>query len=188
MRFFVLLRLRQIFVGLLILLVAGYIWNLAQILKTPMRSWSEDPSGDCGIVLTGGAGRVRAGFDLVAQKSIRRLVIAGANPQSTLREIFPSRIFYGDLRESDFIVEKRSRTTYGNAQQSLAVVEAIGCRHVILITSRIHMYRALRTFQAVFPPEIRISEYPLQQGRLETGWWELGLETVKSLFYSLWAY
>jgi uncharacterized SAM-binding protein YcdF (DUF218 family) len=139
-------------------------------------------------VLTGGAGRVREGFDLLSHREVKKLIISGVHPQAGLRDIFPQWPYYGDLREIDVILEKRSGTTYGNAQQSLALVEALHCRDVILITSRLHMYRALKTFQGVFPSSIPIYPRAILSGAVQPGFVDLSTEIVKSLFYSIWAY
>ncbi|MBK7842447.1 MAG: YdcF family protein [Bdellovibrionales bacterium] len=151
-------------------------------------SWEEDHAADCAVVLTGGAGRVREGFDLLAHKKIKKLVISGVYPHATLREIFPQWPYYGVLDQRNIILEKRSGTTYGNAQQSLPLIEALHCRDLILITSRIHMYRSMRIFSSVFPESFPIYPRSIVQGSYETPFPELAIEVMKSLFYSLWAY
>lgn len=172
--------------------VIGFSWlfwrESHRILDFPLTTWTQDHTGDCGIVLTGGAGRIREGVDLLAQGLIKKLIIAGAHPQATLRQIVPVWPFHGDLEEKDVILEKHSTTTYGNSQQSLLIVEALRCREVVLITSHLHMYRASHTFRGTFPPEIPITEHATAGGTLEPSWPEVAIETIKSLFYSLWAY
>jgi uncharacterized SAM-binding protein YcdF (DUF218 family) len=151
-------------------------------------SWTEDHTADCAVVLTGGAQRVREGFDLLIRGSIQKLIISGVNPQAELRDIFPLWPYHGHLKEADVILEKFSQTTYGNAQQSLALVEALRCRDVVLVTGRLHMYRALSTFQAEFPPAITIQPRAVIAGSLAPDRGELAWETMKSMFYSFWAY
>jgi len=151
-------------------------------------AWTEDHSADCGLVLTGGPGRVREGFDLLAQGRVKKLIISGVYPHAELNEIFPQLPYYGAISEDDIVLEKRSATTYGNAQQSLPLVEALRCRDVILITSRIHMYRSHRIFTAVFPSEINIYQRAIVAGRLKPLPIDLFIETLKTVFYSIWAY
>lgn len=145
-------------------------------------------SADCAIVLTGGPGRVREGFDLLARKLAQKLIVSGVHPQAELREIFPLWPFYGSVRPEDVALERRSRTTFGNAQQSLPLVEALHCRDAWLVTSRVHMYRALKTFRAEFPPTLRLYPRAVVSGSAEPSWGDIASETAKSLFYSLWAY
>lgn len=156
--------------------------------SSTITAWEIDDSADCAVVLTGGANRVREGFDLLSRGLVKKLIISGVNQQSELRDIFPQWPFYGNLDAKDVILEKRSQTTFGNAQQSLALVQALRCRDIVLITSRLHMYRAVRTFRAEFPKQIQIIPHSIYGSRSDFGWVEHSLETAKSFFYSLWAY
>lgn len=175
---------------ILVALIAG--WAIARemrfVLAQPITSWLEDQSADCAIVVTGGPGRIREGFDLLSRRAVQKLIISGVHPQAELREIFPQWPYYGELKASDVLLERRSRTTFGNAQQSLPLVEALRCRDIILVTSRTHMYRTLRTFKAEFPANVRILPRAVVAGSAEATWWEVSTEALKSIFYSLWAY
>ena len=171
--------------------LAGLSWQFLREYKAVKsfrpNSWVEDHSADCAVVLTGGPGRVREGMDLLAQGRVQKLIISGVHPGASLREIFPEFPFYG-LQKDDVILERRSGTTYGNAQQTLVLVEALHCRDLILVTSYLHMHRASRTFGGVFPPEFPLISRATVSGPLGATWWDLVLEAAKSFFYSLWAY
>jgi uncharacterized SAM-binding protein YcdF (DUF218 family) len=175
---------------LIIGVVLGFYFHREweQVGGTPPNSWYEDQTADCGIVLTGGSGRIREGFDLLAHREIQKLIISGVHPKATLKEIFPMWPYYGSLNETDVVLEKRSGTTYGNAQQSLPLVEALHCKNILLVTSQLHMNRALRTFKAIFPPEMEIKGRAVVSGSRYPKVWDHGIETLKSLFYSLWAF
>lgn len=186
----VLLRSR-IFWALLIfsgVLVYRFYDEYQKVQGETLQSWIKTPSADCGVVLTGGSGRVREGFDLLANQSIKKLVISGVYSNARLREIMPVWSFYGNLSENDVVLDRRSETTYGNAQQSLPIVEALKCRDILLITSRLHMYRSYRTFRATYPENIYIKRHAIIGSRYESSVWEIYFESLKSLFYSLWAY
>jgi uncharacterized SAM-binding protein YcdF (DUF218 family) len=158
------------------------------VTETQPTSWFKEQKADCAVVLTGGPGRVREGLDLLAQKAVQKLIISGVHPKASLKEIFPQWPYYGDLSEDDVVLERRSGTTYGNAQQSLPLVEALRCRNILLVTSALHMHRAYRTFRGVFPKEMEIKTRAVIAGRYHPKVEELFWETFKSLFYSLWAY
>lgn len=158
------------------------------VLREPVSSWTENHTADCAVVLTGGVGRVREGFDLLANQNVKKLIISGVNPNSRLREIMPVWSFYGTLHEDDVVLERRSETTYGNAQQSLSIVEALRCRDILLVTSQLHMHRSYQTFRGSYPENIGIIKHAVVSGRLEGGFFEAAFEALKSLFYSLWAY
>lgn len=181
---------RIFWILLLAVLGFGYRFYIEYnaILSEPIQSWTENQGADCAVVLTGGAGRVREGFDLLSRQAVRKLIISGVYSNARLREIFPLWPLYGNLNENDVVLEKRSETTYGNAQQSLAIVEALKCRDVILVTSRIHMRRAYQTFRSAFPENIYLHRDSVISTRYETSVWENSLEATKALFYSIWAY
>ncbi|MCC7405649.1 MAG: YdcF family protein [Bdellovibrionales bacterium] len=180
----------SLIISLLVASLGSWLFyrELKRVEASTATAWEEDHRADCAVVLTGGAGRVREGFDLLAQKNIKKLIISGVYPQATLREIFPQWVFYGTLDERDVILEKRSKTTYGNAQQTLPLVEALHCRDLILVTSRLHMYRSHRIFSSVFPHDFVIYPRGIVQGSYHHSRGELVVEVIKSLFYSLWAY
>lgn len=183
-------NLRVLFFAALgtLLVTAAFVREYGKITSTPVNSWTEDITVDCAVVLTGGSNRVREGLDLLSRGQIKKLIISGVYKEATLREIYPLWPFYGELKEQDVILDRRSTTTYGNAQQSLPIVEALGCRDVALITSYIHMYRAYRTFQAAYPQQISLMKFSVSPGRAEHHLHERAYEAVKSLFYSMWAY
>ncbi len=158
------------------------------VKSEPVSSWKNTVQADCAVVLTGGAGRVREGFDLLANQNIKKLIISGVFQNAQLREIMPTWTFYGNLKEEDVFLERRSETTYGNAQQSLAVVEALRCRDVILVTSRLHMYRSYQTFRAIFPNHIPIYKQAVVSLKYNASFFEVLNEAFKSLFYSTWVY
>ena len=167
-------------------MVIRFVSEYRSVTRESMLSWTQNQNADCAVVLTGGAGRVREGFDLLANQNVKKLIISGVNPNSRLREIMPVWSFYGNLKEDDVVLERRSETTYGNAQQSLSIVEALRCRDVILVTSRLHMHRAYKTFRGSYPENIEIVKHAVISGRYDLSVAEASIEALKSLFYSLW--
>jgi len=172
----------------LILFTVAFGREYQIISSQPIHSWSVDINADCAVVLTGGSNRVREGLDLLSRGQVKKLIISGVFANANLRDIFPLWPFYGDVSEKDVVLERRSTTTFGNAQQSLSLVEALSCRDVALVTSNFHMYRALQTFQASYPETIQLLPFAVNPGRAESNVWEISTEVLKSLFYSLWAY
>lgn len=190
--FFLGSRRRRIVVGVSVVVAVAFGLALAHemrmTLKQPVNSWTEDVSADCAVVLTGGPQRLREGFDLLSRHAVQKLIISGVRADVGLRDIFPLMPYYGGLREQDVILERRSQTTFGNAQQTLPLVEALHCRDLVLITSRLHMRRALATFHAEFPPDFPLIVRAVPAITEPPGWDEVAWEAAKSLFYSSWAY
>lgn len=167
------------------LLVLSY-GSFKEIRKFPVTAWLEDHEADCAIVLTGGPNRIFDAFEQLYLKRVKKVIISGVNPAAELRDIFPQKSFYGNLDEGDIILEKRSLTTYGNAQQTLPLVEALNCKDVVLITSKLHMYRAFKTFRTHFPEDIPIYKRSTLGRRYVPHWSRVGAETLKAVFYDLW--
>lgn len=158
------------------------------IQNEEMSSWTKDTEAECALVLTGGPNRVREGFALLSRKQVQRLIISGVNPSTELRDLMnPWDLIWGPELEK-ITLEKRSTTTYGNAQQTLPIVEGLGCRRVALITSQLHMYRAFKTLRAAFPPNIEILKHAVPPQASEAGFWENFNELIKAVFYSVWAF
>ncbi len=177
-----------IFLLAVVIFLGIFLRELDHIQEEPIGSWKNDVHADCAVVLTGGVGRVREGLDLLSRKAVKKLVISGVHSSANLREIIPLWPFLGELNEDDIVLDRRSRTTYGNAQQSLPIVEALRCKDIVLITSQVHMHRAYQTFKATFPEKIIIYRSAIVAGRAESGRWDLATEVLKCLFYSVWAY
>ncbi len=165
-----------------------FLKELQKVKKFEITSWTQDQTADCAVSLTGKAYRIEEGFNLLVQKQIKNLIISGVHKSSSLEEIFPAWPFYGSLDKKRVILDKVSKTTYSNAQQSLFLAKTIGCKSLIVITSHLHMYRAYKTFQAIFPSHIQLQSRSVVSGRLKPSIREFFTETFKSLFYNLWVY
>lgn len=174
--------------GIFGVLATVFVAEKNQIQATSLDLWSKTPHADCAVVLTGGAHRVREGFDLLYLGQVKKLIISGVHSEAELREIFPHWTAYSTLSLEDVILEKRSGTTFGNAHQTQPLVQVLGCQKMILITSQLHMSRALQTFRSVYQDSIEIIPHSVQLSRTERGSLELWTEVLKSVFYSLWAY
>lgn len=190
---------RTIIIGVLSLLVLVPLFSLRNYSKT-LSEYPEalgNPTGDCGVVLTGGPGRVREGIALLSQKRVKKLIISGVHKRSTLRQMFPEILFYPEIPLDNVILERRSTSTSTNAQQSLVLAEALQCHSVLLITSDYHMNRAQKTFAHFFPATVELIAYPVSSNRLfkrpgwllDTRYWGTVFnEWVKYLFYQVFVF
>lgn len=185
-------RRRTAAISVAALLAVVFAWRFSveyrQIRDTPIDSWTRDQRADCAVVLTGGSGRVKEGMDLLARRAVRKLIISGVNPQADWRDIFPNWPYYQDVSESDIVLERKSRTTFGNAQQTLAVAEALACHDLVIVTSRYHLHRALKTFRAEFEERMPVEGRAVPTLSSEVSIFEVTVEAVKALFYETWAY
>ena len=165
-----------------------FVQEWRSVLREPMNAWTWEAKGDCALVLTGGSGRIREGLGLISRRAVRKLIISGVHSEAHLRDIVPSLPFYGVNDISDIVLEKRSSTTYGNAQQAWPLIEALKCQDLVLVTSQMHMSRAFRTLMAAQTTLIPVHKLALPTPPSESTSVDLLTEVLKSFFYSLWAY
>ena len=156
------------------------------VLQTPPSGIIDNlAKADCGVVLTGSAGRIREAFEILNLGKINKLVISGVYKGTQLHEIFPQLPFYPEVKPENIVLEKISGSTFQNAVQSLQVIQVLKCKNILLITSQLHMYRALKTFKAVFPDEIELRTYSTVNPVKEDSELTVLFEAFKSIFYSL---
>ncbi len=164
-------------------------WRERQLIRSEFSLFPQTKiKVDCGVVLTGSAGRIREGFDLLEQKQIKKLIISGVHSQTTLKDLLPLWPYYPAVQEDTVFLEKRSETTYGNAVQSLPLVQALQCRDIVLITSELHMYRSYQVFRPVYPDSIVIYKHGVLSPHGQFSFVDELIEVTKSLFYRPWAY
>lgn len=135
---------------------------------------------DCGVVLTGAAGRLREAFEILAQKKLKKLIVSGVYGGTQLHEIFPQLPYYPEVRVEDIILEKVSGSTVENAEESLVLLRSQSCRSVLLITSDLHMYRARRIFEHFLPADIHLESYAVSSVKNEI---DIYYETFKAIWY-----
>lgn len=171
---------------LLLLFLVLLIRERKQVLQTPAGGAIDGlVRSDCGVVLTGSAGRIREAFEVLNLGKVNRLIISGVYKDTQLHEIFPQLSNYPGIKAENIILEKISESTHQNAVQSLLVAQDLKCKSVLLMTSQLHMYRAYRTFKANFPDDIEIRSYSIVNSLKEDTEIAVLFETIKSLFYSM---
>ncbi len=163
--------------------------NYRNVLSTPVSYWDLGPPADCGVVLTGGKGRVRAGLMLLRQGQIQRLIISGVNPVTQYEDLLEWPDWIWGKGVDPIVLEKQSQTTFGNAQQSWPLIDALKCQSVYLVTSEVHMYRAYLTFLAQKTnPYISLHPKAVTAPENEKTFLSIFYEVIKTIFYSAWVF
>ena len=165
-----------------------FLLELRRVSLQRVTNWNLDRKVNCAVVLTGGVGGVQEGFDLLSRGVVRKLIISGVHFNTIWDDILTQKPFYKTITPEDIILEKRSRTTYENAQQTYILIQKLQCNDLLLITSYLHMYRAYRVFRKIFPPQYRFYKVAVAPPVDPVSAESYVIETFKSLFYSFWAY
>ena len=143
--------------------------NVADALDRLAQSPAEDTSRpgvvyDAVIVLGGEDRRIVAAAGLVREGRARHVLYSGfvtAAEEARVRALIP---------ESRLVLEKASRTTHENAVESSRIVAARGWRTLLLVTSAVHVPRALGCFRAagLSPDVLPVDPLPRLSGWLPT--------------------
>jgi uncharacterized SAM-binding protein YcdF (DUF218 family) len=118
------------------------------------------PSGlaetDAVIVITGGPGRIERGIEVLRDGSAKRMLIAGADPSVTKRDLV--RRLGGDQRLVRCCVDLGSESvdTRSNAEEGDRWLDKRGYKSARLITSDWHMRRARYEFRKVLGEKYRL--------------------------------
>ncbi|WP_118858125.1 YdcF family protein [Sphingomonas mesophila] len=108
------------------------------------------------VAITGGEGRIEQGIAILAEERGKRMLIAGADPAVTKRDLV--RRLGGKRRLVDCCVDLGSESvdTRSNAEEARRWVERRGYRSIRLITSDWHMRRASYEFRRQFDKDVTI--------------------------------
>lgn len=98
--------------------------------------------------------RVYRAFLLYREKGLPILLSGGRltkNQERTEAEIAWQVLTTLGVPSKDVILEARSRTTWENARYSTAILKSLGIRSFYLVTSEVHLLRALFAFRIWYP-------------------------------------
>jgi uncharacterized SAM-binding protein YcdF (DUF218 family) len=111
---------------------------------------------DAAVVITGGSGRVERGFEVLGEGGARRLLVAGADPLVTKKDLVDR--LGGDPRLVRCCVDLGSESvdTRSNAEEAERWLERRGYKSLRLITSDWHMRRADYEFSRVLGEDYEI--------------------------------
>lgn len=161
----------RIYIIALALVPAGFIYLLSGFVADIGGYGAAASKADAIVVLTGGKGRVEEGLRLLRRGTGDLLVLSGVNRAADLDSIFISSSL-GDAERERIVLEKDSRSTYGNAVEVERIVSERSIGSLILITSGYHMKRAERTFRRVLPARVVIEPYAVDSPNFDgERWW-----------------
>ena len=115
------------------------------------------PKMDAAVVLTGGSGRIEHALDVVRKGKARRLLIAGADPSVTKRDLAARIRGSSALFRCCVDLGSESVDTRSNAEEASRWLEKRKFRSVTLITSDWHMRRARYEFEKVLGKKYRLA-------------------------------
>lgn len=135
------------FAAMLVLLYAIGFMLFAFTLGRPVAA-DADPT-DAAIVLTGGSGRIEHGMAVLRAGKAKRLLVAGADPSVTKKDLIRRLGGNGALVDCCVDLGSESVDTRSNAEEASRWLAKHQYRSFRLVTSDYHMRRARYDFDAV---------------------------------------
>ena len=112
------------------------------------------------VVLTGSKGRIPLAKKIYLKDKNLYLIISGVN--SKINKNHLKKIF-GLSRFKNIIIENRSKNTIQNAIETKKIIEKLGIKSILLITSSIHLPRAYIIFKFILGNEYKIYKIPVKE-------------------------
>lgn len=164
-------------VGLALLALAwglGFFWFVANIpagLADPTSPLPVDQRTDAVVVLTGGHGRLQAGFALLEQGAARKLFISGVYDGVAVRELMHLTARARVEPECCVVLGYAADNTIGNAAETADWMEEEKFASLWLVTANYHMPRSLLEF-AIAMPDVRVAAHPVASPNVHVDdWW-----------------
>jgi len=111
---------------------------------------------DAAVVLTGGAGRIEHGIEVLRDHQAKRMLVTGADPSVTKKDLARRVPGSGKLLACCIDLGSESVDTRSNAEEALRWLDAHHFHSVRLITSDWHMRRARYEFGRVLGSKYQI--------------------------------
>ncbi len=148
--------------------LGGLVW-FAETL--PETAGEDGATTDAVVVLTGSAGRLRVGIDLLAGKRAKKLFVSGVYRGVDVQQILRLVRRPGNEFDCCLVLGHAADDTRGNAEETARWMRAEKFTSLRLVTSNYHMRRSLLEFRRAMPGA-RIVAHPTSQAEFKAqNWW-----------------
>ncbi len=170
---------RVVVIGIPIFLAAwigGLVWFADRIQPAP------EPGGktDAVVVLTGGAGRLDAGLELLSAGRAAKLFVSGVYHGVDVTALLKLSRTAPENIECCVVLGYAADSTIGNARETAAWMAKEKYHSLRLVTASYHMPRSLLEFHRAMPG-IEIVPYPVFPERFKQNQWWLWPGTLSLL-------
>ena len=146
----------------------GLVWFAATLPRTVTASQG---TTDAVVVLTGGAGRIAVGAELLARGRAQKLFVSGVYRGIDVARILRLVKKQGKELECCMVLGHDADDTRGNAIETARWIAQEGYRSMRLVTSNYHMRRSFLEFRRLMPEITIIPHSVFPQGFKTGGWW-----------------
>ncbi|HEY8963842.1 MAG TPA: YdcF family protein [Alphaproteobacteria bacterium] len=161
-----------------LLMVGALLWVAFTLYVTQSTPDARGEVTNAVVVLTGGAGRTAAGFQIIAEGRAEKLLITGVGNQTSLRDLLAGNITKEDIKAAVLkhccvTLGYAAETTQDNAAETLEWMAKNNVpmnATIRLVTSDYHMPRALLQFRRALP-EATIYPWPVKSNYEDRAFW-----------------
>jgi len=147
---------------------AGLVWFAEAI---PAGVADPATTTDAVVVLTGGAGRIAVGIDLLAAGRARKLFVSGVYRGVDVAQLLRLVRKQEAELECCMVLGHAADDTRGNAEETARWMAEEGFTSLRLVTANYHMRRSLLEFRRAMP-RVRLIAHPVfPEGFKARGWW-----------------
>lgn len=132
--------------------LAGFVWFAETLPGAAPVSLGTDAI----VVLTGGAGRLARGLDVLQHGSAQRLLVSGVHKRVDKSELSEAAAVPRALFIKRVDLDMEAIDTRSNAEQSALWAARHNYTSLRLVTSATHMRRAMLEFRARLPASVRL--------------------------------
>lgn len=156
------------FAGFGALWLAGLIWFAAGIPRAPAEPTA---ATDAIVVLTGGAGRLGVGFELLREGRAKKLFISGVYRGVDVAEILRVSQQEPEALACCIAIGHNAVDTIGNARETARWMADEGFASLRLVTADYHMPRSLAEFRRAMPG-VTLIAHPVSSENIHVdAWW-----------------
>jgi uncharacterized SAM-binding protein YcdF (DUF218 family) len=159
------------------ILVGGFLWfaDAVTSLKAP-----DGVKADAIVVLTGGYQRIEQALGLLRDGAGKRLLISGAHPSTTPRQIRKATQASTDLFACCVDIGYDALDTIGNANEIARWIHDHHYKSVLVVTNNYHMLRSLHELRQADPVTDFIP-YPVINADLTRRAWFAEPDTLRTM-------
>lgn len=157
-----------------IFLVLFFVWlgGLHHFATGVEQLTDRGEGGDGIVVLTGSAGRIRAGVELLTAQRGRRMLISGVDRHTSNTALSRENAVDAALLECCIDLDRVAGDTIGNAQETAAWTKHNGFNRLLIVTADFHMPRSFVEMRRTMPEATLIPIPSRPESRQGTRWWQ----------------
>jgi len=164
-------RRGPIFAILALLIAIFWLTGLVMFVEKIPRAPATSDVTDVVVVLTGGAGRIDRGVELLARNKAREMLISGVGTDVRLQDLISDSDLSPQILQCCVTLGRAARDTRENAIEAAGWAASRNISSIRLVTSDFHMPRSLLEFERRLP-HTQILPEPVSVRNIQIdGWW-----------------